>query len=658
MINAGALSGLRSVAASISGLSRPIKQGLLLVADIITLSVCLLAALLLKNGSLPDDESGLLISVGVAVGAGVASFALLGLYRSMVRFLSSRDTLALVSGVGLSSLVAMPVSISPSSVVIFWEVAVIYASLAIIGVGGSRLVARHLLQKLSSNGATPMIIYGAGYSGRQVLMALQGNPTNRVVAFVDDNPALHGTRIGGIRVYSVRRLPELVRRETRVSVLLAIPSADGERRQEILRDISSLGVHIRSLPDFGSIMSGEARIDEIRELNTDDLLGRPPVAPYPDLFSACVEGKSVMVTGAGGSIGSELCRQLIQSRPTSLVLVENSEFALYGIERELRSIVNGRGVSTKLVGLLGDVGDRQFVDRVIKSYGVQTIYHAAAYKHVPIVEENVFRGIKNNVFATQSVAEAAANAGVETFVLVSTDKAVNPTNIMGASKRVAEMILQAFQGEYPTTRFAMVRFGNVLASSGSVVPLFQEQIRQGGPVTVTHPDVIRYFMTIREAAQLVVQASAMAEGGDVFVLDMGQPVKIVDLARRIVTLMGLSVRDEHNPSGDIEIRFTGLRPAEKLFEELLIGNNVTGTRHPRILRAVEHMVPWSVLSAKLDRLSALMAVNDARAVIDQLSEIVVEFRPDPSVHDLLWLAMRANADSSKVAPIGARRVPS
>ena len=657
MINAGVFSGLRSVAASISGLSRPIKQALLLVADIVTLSVCLLAALLLKNGSLPEDESGLLISIGVAVGAGVASFALLGLYRSMVRFLSSRDTLALVSGVGLSSLVAMPVSISPSSVVMFWEVAVIYASLAIIGVGGSRLVARHLLQKLSSNGATPMIIYGAGYSGRQVLMALQGNPTNRVVAFVDDNPALRGTRIGGIRVYSVRDLPELVRRETRVSVLLAMPSAGGERRQEILRDLSTLGVHIRSLPDFGSIMSGEARIDEIRELNTDDLLGRPPVAPHSDLFSACVEGKSVMVTGAGGSIGSELCRQLIQSRPTSLVLVENSEFALYGIERELRSIVNGRGVSTKLVGLLGDVGDRQFVDRVIKSYCVQTIYHAAAYKHVPIVEENVFRGIKNNVFATQIVAEAAANAGVETFVLVSTDKAVNPTNVMGASKRAAEMILQALQEECSTTKFAMVRFGNVLASSGSVVPLFQDQIRQGGPVTVTHPDVIRYFMTIREAAQLVVQASAMAEGGDVFVLDMGQPVKIVDLARRIVTLMGFSVRDEQNPGGDIEIRFTGLRPAEKLFEELLIGNNVTGTRHPRILRAVEHMVPWSDLSVKLDRLSALMTVNDARAVIDQLSDIVVEFRPDPSIHDLLWLATRANADSSKVAPISARRAP-
>jgi FlaA1/EpsC-like NDP-sugar epimerase len=656
MSEMGILSVLRGVALRLSGLSRAVKKTLLVSTDVAVLSVALLGALLLKNGSLPSDSSGLWVSVAVAVAAGVLSFALLGLYRSMVRFLSSRDTLALVAGVALSSLVAMPISIGPDSVEILWEVAVIYAALAIIGIGGSRLVARHLLHQLSSNGASPIIIYGAGYSGRQVLMALQGNPSNRVVAFIDDSPALHGTRIAGLRVYAVSKLPDLIRPLTGVSVLLAIPSASGERRQEILRDLSAVGVHVRSLPDFAAIMSGEARIDEIRELNTDDLLGRAPVAPHPDLFSACVEGKGVMVTGAGGSIGSELCRQLIKSKPRCLVLVESSEFALYDIERELRAFIESRQSPTTLIALLGDAGDGAFIERILRSYGIQTVYHAAAYKHVPIVETNVLRGLTNNVFTTRHAAEAAARSGVETFVLVSTDKAVNPTNVMGASKRAAEMILQALQERHPSTKFAMVRFGNVLASSGSVVPLFQEQIKQGGPVTVTHPDVVRYFMTIREAAQLVVQASAMAEGGDVFVLDMGQPVKIVDLARRIVTLMGLSVRDESNPSGDIEIRFTGLRPAEKLFEELLIGTNVTGTRHPRILRAVEHMLPWDSLSTKLDSLSACVASSDVQAAIDQLSEIVVEFRPDPHIHDLLWKAARTSKEfDSKVASIASRR---
>ncbi len=443
-----------------------------------------------------------------------------------------------------------------------------------------------------------------------------------------------------------------------------MPSVARRRRQEILHALAPYGLHVRSLPDMGDILTGTAQAGEIRELDVNDLLGREAVSPNEGLFSACIKRKSVLVTGAGGSIGSELCRQILRSSPSRLVIFELSEIALYQIERELRAIVEEDGLATELIAILGNAQHRDRMRGVMRAYGIETVYHAAAYKHVPIVEENVVEGMHNNVLSTWVTAESAMEAGVEVFVLVSTDKAVNPTNAMGATKRAAEMVLQGLQQRSAATRFAMVRFGNVLASSGSVVPLFQQQIRGGGPVTVTHPDVIRYFMTIPEAAQLVIQAGAMARGGDVFVLDMGQPVRIVDLARRMINLAGRSVRDAANPAGDIEIRFTGLRPAEKLYEELLIGNNVSGTEHPMIMRAVEHSLPWAQLEPMLRQMLDLSRDGDAPAALKVLRQVVQEYMPANRVHDLVWNAERnhktpsplLDGDSSNVAALPVKRV--
>jgi FlaA1/EpsC-like NDP-sugar epimerase len=515
-----------------------------------------------------------------------------------------------------------------------------YAAIAILGVGGVRILARQFFTTFSGRDAEPLAVYGAGDSGRQISAALASSPEYRPVAFIDDSLGLQGAVINGLKVYSPSQLPSLIRRYPDLGLLLALPSVARRRRQEILQSLAPYGLHVRSLPDMGDILTGEAQAGEIRELDVADLLGREAVTPNDGLFAACIRKRAVMVTGAGGSIGSELCRQILRSSPSRLVIFELSELALYQIERELRAVTEEDELLTELVPILGNAQNRDRVRGAMRAYGIETVYHAAAYKHVPIVEENVAEGMFNNVLSTWVAAEAAIEAGVETFVLVSTDKAVNPTNAMGATKRAAEMVLQGLQQRSSTTRFAMVRFGNVLASSGSVVPLFQSQIRSGGPVTVTHPDVIRYFMTIPEAAQLVIQAGSMARGGDVFVLDMGQPVRIVDLARRMINLMGRSVRDAANPAGDIEIKFTGLRPAEKLYEELLIGNNVSGTEHPMIMRAVEHSLPWAQLEPLLKSMFEFARGGDTPAALKALRQIVVEYTPAHRVHDLIWNAER------------------
>jgi FlaA1/EpsC-like NDP-sugar epimerase len=410
------------------------------------------------------------------------------------------------------------------------------------------------------------------------------------------------------------------------------------------------------VPDISDILAGHARLEDTRDVDAGDLLGREPVAPIKALFDACIRDKVVMVTGAGGSIGSELCRQIIRLGPRRLVLFEMSELALYNIDRELRLAVRREGIPTEMVSLLGSAHHKHRVREIMLAYGVQTVYHAAAYKHVPIVEQNVIEGIHNNVISTWYSAEAALECGVEAFVLISTDKAVNPTNVMGATKRLAEMVLQGLQGIGGATRFCMVRFGNVLESSGSVVPLFREQIRRGGPVTVTHPDVIRYFMTIPEAAQLVLQAGSMAQGGDVFVLDMGQPIRIADLARRMIKLSGLTVRDDSNPQGDVAIEFTGLRPAEKLYEELLIGKDVTGTEHPMILRAVEHSLAWDEVQPLLNDLLIAMAQFDVPGARALLLSGVREYRPTADESDLVWVWRdRQRSLQSKVTNIETRR---
>jgi FlaA1/EpsC-like NDP-sugar epimerase len=431
-------------------------------------------------------------------------------------------------------------------------------------------------------------------------------------------------------------MEQLIAAHDITQVLLAIPAASPERRKEIINSLVGLPVYVRTVPKINELVAGQASVNQIRDIDLDDLLGREPVPPHPELIDRCITGKTVMVTGAGGSIGSELCRQILLSSPRELILLDNSEYALYNIERELRELMEGSGVSIEMVALLGSVQDQRRLESIYRTFHVETVYHAAAYKHVPMVEYNVAEGVANNVFGTWYAAEAARKAGVETFVLVSTDKAVRPTNIMGASKRFAEMILQGLAQTDTRTRFCMVRFGNVLGSSGSVVPLFREQIENGGPVTVTHPEVSRYFMSIAEAAQLVLQASAMGTGGDVFVLDMGEPVRIVDLARRMIKLSGYEMNHDTHVGEHIEVEFIGLRPGEKLHEELLLGSKVTGTGHPMIMRAEEECLSYSQIQRQLTELRRFCDNLDCGGITSVLNAAVSGFSAHEIHHDHLW----------------------
>ena len=649
---------LPRAAQAVLKLSRPTKRLIMLGADAVLLPVALWLALVLKFDRLiePSRVSALL---ACAIATGILVFLMLGFYRAVIRFMGIKAIGRMIIGVSLSVIslgLCERLNLAPS---IPGSVLTIYWALALLYVGGSRFLVRYFyFYSGKPRTAKRVAIYGAGEAGARLCSVLMGGPGFEPVVFVDDRVALQGSQINGLGVYAPEDLPHLVVTRKLDRVLLAMPSASHRRRREVLAGLEPLSVHVQSLPDLADIISGKARIDELREIDVCDLLGRDPVPPNPQLFASCISHKSVMVTGAGGSIGSELCRQILRVAPTRLVLFEMSELALYTIERELQEIALREQLEVEIIPLLGNANDPERVREVLLAYGVQTVYHAAAYKHVPIVEHNVVRGIHNNVVCTWNTAQAALETGVETFVLISTDKAVNPTNVMGATKRLAELVLQGLQERTAATRFCMVRFGNVLGSSGSVVPLFQEQIRRGGPVTVTHPQVIRYFMTIPEAAQLVIQAGSMAKGGDVFVLDMGRPVRIDDLARRMVNLMGLSVRDPGNPDGDIEITYTGLRSAEKLFEELLIGNNITKTDHPMIMRAMEHSIPWGRMQQILDTLCSAIQSNDCIRALSTLRDAVAEYRPAEDICDYVWtrnaMALPAATDG-KVADIAAKR---
>jgi len=639
-------------------LSRPAKRLIMLGADAVMLPIALWFALVLKFDRVvdPAQVGGLL---ACAVATGLLAFLLFGFYRAVIRFMGMKAIGRMITGVTVSVAgLALCNRIGLTSAVPY-SVLTIYWALALLYVGGSRFLVRYFyLYSSKPRAAKRVAIYGAGEAGARLSAVLMGGPDFEPVVFVDDRNALQGSQINGLGVYAPEDLPHLVVTRKIDRVLLAMPSASHRRRREVLAGLEPLSVHVQSLPDLADIISGKARIDELREVDVCDLLGRDPVPPNPQLFASCISRKSVMVTGAGGSIGSELCRQILRVAPTRLVLFEMSELALYNIERELQEIAVHEQLDVEIVPLLGNANESERVREVLLAYGVQTVYHAAAYKHVPIVEHNVIRGIHNNVICTWNAAQAALETGVETFVLISTDKAVNPTNVMGATKRLAELVLQGLQERTTTTRFCMVRFGNVLGSSGSVVPLFQEQIRRGGPVTVTHPQVIRYFMTIPEAAQLVIQAGSMAKGGDVFVLDMGRPVRIDDLARRMINLMGLSVRDSGNPEGDIEITYTGLRSAEKLFEELLIGNNITKTDHPMIMRAMEHSIPWVRMQQILDTLVSALHSSDCVRSLAILGDAVAEYRPTDDIRDYVWsrnAVVLPAATDNKVADLASKR---
>jgi FlaA1/EpsC-like NDP-sugar epimerase len=621
----------------------------MVVADVVAMPAALWTALALHKGAasgLHPNETGWLYAATVLFTVPV--FVRLGLYRAVIRFLGIQAARAIAIGVMVSTiaLVAINGLLLKSSIPL--EVFAIYFALAILYVGASRFGAREFL-RMGNYAAAPVAIYGAGSAGAQLCSSLLTSQHFRPVGFVDDNEKSHGARVCGLRVHASSELNELRRRYGVGLIFLALPSASRRRRGAILDSLNAQGYKVQTVPDISEIVSGQARLEEVRDIDVHDLLGREPVPPNAALLSACVRGKSILVTGAGGSIGSELCRQIMELAPRRLVLLEVSELALYEIERELRSLNARLGDRVELVALLGNAHHKQRVREVITTFSVQTIYHAAAYKHVPIVEHNMIEGINNNIFATYNTAEAAMECRVETFVLISTDKAVNPTNVMGCTKRVAEMVLQGLHQRSHGTRFCMVRFGNVLESSGSVVPLFREQIREGGPITVTHPDVIRYFMTIPEAAQLVIQAGSMGSGGDVFVLDMGSPVRIADLAKRMVHLAGYTVRDEQHPEGDIEIRFTGLRPAEKLFEELLIGKNVAGTEHPCILRAMEHSLTWEQIKYVLDELAQCSLRFDCDRAREILMRAVPEYQPTDKVQDHVWLHGGSRVSGAQLA---------
>jgi FlaA1/EpsC-like NDP-sugar epimerase len=608
----------------------------MLLTDVIAIPVALLTALTLKHGELEPDSAAIGWLYLVSIASTIPVFVRIGLYRAVIRFMGIRAAMVICVGVAVSALTLMLVNKFALHDAVPAEVFVIYFVLALLYVGATRFGARELL-RLSPTTLEPVMIYGAGSAGAHLCSALLASGRFKPVAMVDDSPKVQGARLNGFRVMAPDHLPALRVKYGAELVLLAMPSATRRRRSQVIESLSRAGFKVLTVPDISEIVAGRARLDEVRDIDVHDLLGRDPVPPNPALLSACVRGKSILVTGAGGSIGSELCRQIMALAPRRLVLLEVSELALYEIERELRSLNARHGNHIELIALLGNAHHKHRVREIMTTYAIQTVYHAAAYKHVPIVEHNMIEGIHNNIFATYNTAEAAMECRVETFVLISTDKAVNPTNVMGCTKRVAEMVLQGLQQRDHGTRFCMVRFGNVLESSGSVVPLFREQIRDGGPVTVTHPDVIRYFMTIPEAAQLVIQAGSMGSGGDVFVLDMGSPIRIADLAKRMIQLAGYSVRDEQHPEGDIEIRFTGLRPAEKLFEELLIGKNVAGTEHPRILRAMEHSLPWEQIKHVLDELAQCSTRFNCERAREILLRAVPEYQPTDKVQDHVWL---------------------
>ena len=625
---------LNRFALPILAMPRPAKRVVVLAVDTALCVLTVWLAYYLRLGEWVklsgDSYWQPLWAVGVSLVVALPIFVVNGFYRAIFRYsgLSALMTVlkaSLVYGLLFASVfTAFGVDGVPRTV------GLIQPMLLLLTVGASRMLARFWLGGLYRNQlkmiALPrVLIYGAGNAGRQLAGAMANSHEMRVVGFLDDDDRLHGHVLNGLSIYSPADLPALVGSLQVSTVLLAIPSASRHRRNEMIAQMLSAHVQVRTLPAVSELAQGMVSTSDLRELDIDDLLGREPVTPNHILLCKNITGKVVLVTGAGGSIGSELCRQIIAVSPSTLVLLEQSEFALYELHQELQEKLENTDV--QLVPVLASVRDAERLREVLSVWKPETVYHAAAYKHVPLVEHNPIEGIRNNTLGTLTAAQVAAEQGVGDFVLISTDKAVRPTNIMGASKRLAEMVLQALAATSPKTRFSMVRFGNVLGSSGSVVPKFRRQIRDGGPITVTHPDMTRYFMTIPEAAQLVIQAGAMAKGGDVFVLDMGDPVKILDLATRMIELSGLCVRNGDTPDGDIEIEITGLRPGEKLFEELLIGNNPRPTSHPRIMKAHEEFLAWPLLQEKLDHMERLLVRRDVEGIKELLMDLVAGYTP-------------------------------
>ncbi|WAT30640.1 polysaccharide biosynthesis protein [Pseudomonas sp. GXZC] len=646
-------------------LPRRKKRFLQVIVDIFLVWAALWMAFLVRLGV--DDltnplvqHSWLFLSAPIVA---IPLFIRYGMYRAVMRYFGNDALIEIIKAVSLSSLIlgifvywySNHETVVPRSIIFnYWW-------LSMIMIGGLRLAmrqfflgdwftaAQHMPFTSREDGLTKVAIYGAGAAGNQLVAALRMGRVMRPVAFIDDDAGIADRVISGLQVYKPKHIQQMIEATGAQEILLAIPSSNRGRRREILGLLEGFPLHVRTVPGFMDLASGRVKVDDIQEVDIADLLGRDSVPAQGELLEHCIRGQSVLVTGAGGSIGSELCRQIVNLRPTTLLLFEHSEFNLYSILSELEQRVARESLPIRLLPILGSVRNQAKLLDIMKAWHVDTVYHAAAYKHVPMVEHNIAEGVLNNVIGTLYTAQAALQAGVSNFVLISTDKAVRPTNVMGSTKRLAELTLQALSRELAPvlfgdksnisrvnkTRFTMVRFGNVLGSSGSVIPLFHKQIKAGGPLTVTHPKITRYFMTIPEAAQLVIQAGSMGQGGDVFVLDMGEPVKIFELAEKMVHLSGFSVRSEKNPHGDIAIEFTGLRPGEKLYEELLIGDNVVSTPHPMIMSANEDHLAWDVLKVKLAELVAAVEADDYPRVRQMLRDTVSGYAPEGEIVD--WI---------------------
>jgi FlaA1/EpsC-like NDP-sugar epimerase len=621
-------------------LSRFKKRVFTALVDTIFLPLTFLMAIWLRYDSISLDLIQHYFWLIVAIPlVSIPIFIRIGLYRAVIRYIDQKFISVVLIGVTLSVLSLAFIAVMLHIMALSRAVFGIYWAGSLLYIGASRWLARTYVAGMERNEDAPQVaIYGAGRAGVQLATALHTGGEYECAFFIDDNPHLHQSMIAGVRVASQDELPKLVKKFGIKEILLAMPSISKTRQKQILDALEPLKLRIKVTPSIKSLVNGELRVQDVRDVEIEDLLGRDQVEPDANLLAMCITDKHVLVTGAGGSIGSELCRQILRQRPAKLILLELSEFALYAIEQELR----GLRLTCEIVPFLGSVHDADKLKRIFTTYQVHTVYHAAAYKHVPLVEHNPIEGIRNNVFGTLRLAQAAIDAHVDQFVLISTDKAVRPTNVMGATKRLAELILQAFSRTQTATRFCMVRFGNVLGSSGSVVPLFRKQIMQGGPITLTHPEITRYFMTIPEAAQLVLQAGAMGKGGDVFVLDMGEPVRIVDLARRMVHLCGLEIKSEATPDGTIAIEHVGLRPGEKLYEELLIGDNVEGTTHPLIMRAQESELAWDALHAALKEMEQACDNFDHEKVRVLLKQLVAEYAPQCGIEDFIFQRQQAH----------------
>ncbi|AKA23324.1 polysaccharide biosynthesis protein [Pseudomonas chlororaphis] len=652
------------------GLPRRQKRLLQVLTDILLVWGALWMAFVVRLGldeiiNPLTDHTWLFLSAPII---SIPLFIRFGMYRAVMRYFGNDALIAIVKAVTFSALIL--------GVVVYWysnhqnviprSIIFNYWWLSLMMLGGLRLAMRqyfvgdwfaavqHVPFTNRDNGLPRVAIYGAGAAGNQLVAALRMGRVMRPVAFIDDDNGISDRVISGLQVYKPKHIQQMIDATGAQEILLAIPSSNRARRREILGFLEGFPLHVRSVPGFMDLASGRVKVDDIQEVDIADLLGRDAVPAQAELLEHCIKDQAVLVTGAGGSIGSELCRQILVQRPKVLLLFEHSEFNLYSILSELEQRIARESLSVKVLPILGSVRDQEKLRDVMRTWHVNTVYHAAAYKHVPMVEHNIAEGVLNNVMGTLNTAQAALQVGVSNFVLISTDKAVRPTNVMGSTKRLSELTLQALSQELAPvlfgdssgvsqvnkTRFTMVRFGNVLGSSGSVIPLFHKQIKSGGPLTVTHPKITRYFMTIPEAAQLVIQAGSMGQGGDVFVLDMGEPVRIVELAEKMIHLSGLSVRSERNPHGDIAIEFTGLRPGEKLYEELLIGDNVAATQHPMIMCANEDHLPWALLKLKLAFLLNAVQQDDYSRVRQLLRDTVSGYTPDGEIVDWIYQQRR------------------